>query len=79
MIKVAAQRPPDRAATSECHLQPPLMSTVRQWRSILDYGNLPKVRAWGIEVAPRMLPIEGRFLPPPRIKYKNRELSAMNG
>lgn len=68
MIKIAAQRPPDRAAS------------IKSWRSRLNYANLAKIRQWGIVVAPNMVQVEGRVLPAPQVKYKgNKALGAMNG
>jgi hypothetical protein len=75
MIKVAAKPPPERANMSErtCYAQtlPDLTLTpaVRQWRDKLDYGNLPKVKAWNVEVNKEMMKVEARVLPPPTIQY----------
>lgn len=75
MIKVAAKPPPERANMSErpCWVRtlPELTLTlpVRQWREKLDYGNLPKVKAWNVEVNKEMMKVEARVLPPPTVQY----------
>ncbi|BEI84075.1 hypothetical protein CcaverHIS002_0406790 [Cutaneotrichosporon cavernicola] len=68
MIKIAAQRPPDRSAA------------IKTWRARLNYQGITKIRQWGIEVAPNMMQVEGRVLHPPRVMYKgNKELGAIEG
>ncbi|KAK1921573.1 eukaryotic translation initiation factor 2C 2 [Papiliotrema laurentii] len=57
MIRVAAKPPPERKAMIDL------------WRGKLDYHNLPKVRAWGVEVQTKMMEIGARVLPPPNVLY----------
>ncbi|KAI9636400.1 eukaryotic translation initiation factor 2C 2 [Dioszegia hungarica] len=57
MIKVAAKPPPQRA------------QMIRDWRQTLDYSNLPKVRAWGVEVNANMMQLNARVLQPPAVQY----------
>ncbi|ORY30401.1 Piwi domain-domain-containing protein [Naematelia encephala] len=68
MIRVAAKRPPERAGM------------IRQWRSNLNYDALPKLKAWGMEVNPKMMQVTGRVLIPPMITYGGgKTLRANNG
>ncbi len=68
MIKVAAQKPKDRA------------DHIKQWRARLNYENLPKIKAWGLDIATSMVQVEGRVLQPPKVKYfRNKELIANFG
>jgi eukaryotic translation initiation factor 2C len=68
MIKIAAQRPEDRA------------NHIKQWRRRLNYESLPKIKAWGLEIAPNMVQVEGRVLQPPKVKYfRGKELVANFG
>jgi eukaryotic translation initiation factor 2C len=46
-----------------------LTRTVRNWRRILDYSNLPKVKAWNVEINPNMMNIDARVLQPPQVQY----------
>ena len=74
MIKVAAKPPPERAQMSESILtrQSARKSTdtiVRQWRQTLDYSNLPKVKAWNVEINANMMQIGARILRPPQVQY----------
>lgn len=39
------------------------------WRAKLKYENLPKVKAWGVEVNTQMMKIEARVLNAPAITY----------
>lgn len=61
MIKVAAVRPPDRAAA------------VKGWRTELAYEKQPKLQAWGLEVNRNLVKVDARLLPPPVVNYGARE------
>lgn len=74
MIKVAAKPPPERAEMSElpnARLTQHRTDThaVRNWRRILDYSNLPKVKAWNVEINAQMMNIDARVLQPPQVQY----------
>ncbi|OCF32605.1 argonaute [Kwoniella heveanensis BCC8398] len=57
IIKQAAKPPPEREAA------------INAWRQRLNYSNLPKLKAWGVEVKPSMMSIPARVLNPPNIFY----------
>ncbi|ORX38808.1 Argonaute-like protein [Kockovaella imperatae] len=57
MIKIAAKRPPERLAM------------INNWRRELNYQNLPKVKAWGLEVRTEMMRVNARVLAPPAVTY----------
>ncbi|WVQ98061.1 hypothetical protein IAU59_005183 [Kwoniella sp. CBS 9459] len=59
IIKQAAKPPPEREAA------------INAWRQRLNYNNLPKLKAWGVEVKPSMMSIPARVLNPPNILYGN--------
>ena len=42
---------------------------VRQWRQTLDYSNLPKVKAWNVEINANMMQLPARILQPPAVQY----------
>ncbi|KAK8847412.1 hypothetical protein IAR55_005270 [Kwoniella newhampshirensis] len=42
---------------------------VNGWRQTLNYNNLPKLKAWGLEVQPKMMSIPARVLQPPQVLY----------
>jgi eukaryotic translation initiation factor 2C len=79
MIKVAAKPPPERAQMSEFRRGPRQHCkrtigygadhAVRQWRQTLDYSNLPKVKAWNVEINANMMQIGARVLQPPQVQY----------
>ena len=82
MIKVAAKPPPERAQMSKfsflftlapdsprCNKCNELIAPVRQWRQTLDYSNLPKIKAWNVEVNANMMQIGARILQPPQVQY----------
>jgi hypothetical protein len=46
-----------------------LTLSVKQWRQKLDYGNLPKLKSWGLEVNPNMMRVDARVLPTPKVTY----------
>jgi eukaryotic translation initiation factor 2C len=39
------------------------------WRKKLNYENLPKVKAWQIEINTSMMKVDARVLPAPAITY----------
>lgn len=43
---------------------------VKEWRRVLNYENLPKLRSWGLEVNTKMMQVEARVLNPPPVTYK---------
>ncbi|WVQ83346.1 hypothetical protein IAT38_005485 [Cryptococcus sp. DSM 104549] len=59
IIKEAAKPPPMRAAA------------INEWRKRLNYANLPKLKAWGVEVQPAMMSVDARVLQPPMVQYGN--------
>ncbi|WWC86242.1 uncharacterized protein L201_001115 [Kwoniella dendrophila CBS 6074] len=59
MIKVSAIKPGERAAQ------------VRQWRQELAHEKQSKIAAWGLQVNKRMVELQARILPPPRVFYAN--------
>lgn len=55
-------------------------SQVEEWRQELNYQNLPKVKAWGVEVQTQMMKINARVLNAPNVIYGgNKSLRAMYG
>ncbi|OCF55470.1 hypothetical protein L486_06954 [Kwoniella mangroviensis CBS 10435] len=66
MIKVSAINPKDRA------------SQVNHWRAELAHESQDKIRAWGLQVSKRMVQLEARILPPPRVLYRNRAQAIPN-
>jgi len=72
MIKIAAKVPQERMAMSAFStdiLSGPYLNSVNKWRGKLAYDQLPKVRAWGIEVQTQMMTVKARVLQPPNIVY----------
>ncbi|OCF58805.1 argonaute [Kwoniella mangroviensis CBS 10435] len=57
IIRHAAKPPPEREAT------------INSWRLKLDYSNLPKIKAWGVEVNKNMMTVPARVLNPPNVLY----------
>ncbi|OCF58806.1 hypothetical protein L486_03296 [Kwoniella mangroviensis CBS 10435] len=67
MIKVAAKAPADRR------------KKIMGWRAKLDYSRLPKIRDWCLEVSPDMMRLQARILDPPKVNYKGRAVTPING
>ncbi|WVF69797.1 hypothetical protein IAT40_004576 [Kwoniella sp. CBS 6097] len=68
IIRHAATPPPEREAA------------INAWRQRLNYSNLPKLKAWGVEVKPSMMSIPARVLNPPNILYGgNKSIRANSG
>nr|XP_019005135.1 uncharacterized protein I203_01979 [Kwoniella mangroviensis CBS 8507]OCF68596.1 hypothetical protein I203_01979 [Kwoniella mangroviensis CBS 8507] len=67
MIKVAAKAPADRR------------KKIMGWRAKLDYSRLPKIRDWCLEVSPDMVRLQARILDPPKVNYKGRAVTPING
>jgi eukaryotic translation initiation factor 2C len=40
-----------------------------EWRKRLDYDKLPKIKAWGLDIAKDMMQVKARVLPPPTVQY----------
>lgn len=57
MINIAAKVPAERRAAIDKIRQQP------------EFGPGSKAAAWGLEIEPSMMPVNGRALPPPRIQY----------
>ncbi|WWC67948.1 uncharacterized protein I206_101867 [Kwoniella pini CBS 10737] len=53
----AAKPPPQRQAA------------INAWRQRLNYSNLPKIKAWGVQVNDQMMKIPARVLNPPNVLY----------
>lgn len=84
MLKVAAQKPVERRARSECRLG--VLSvlsssrTVVDWRAKLNYSNLPKLNAWNWQINQTLAPVQGRVLPTPKVNYGgNKPAQIKNG
>ncbi|KAI9636399.1 putative eukaryotic translation initiation factor 2C 2 [Dioszegia hungarica] len=67
MIKVAAKRPEDR------------VKMIGDWRKKLDWGNLPKVKAWNVKIDPNMMQVKARVLAPPVITYSANKTQQPSG
>lgn len=68
MIRVAAQRPQQR------------IEAIKRWLSVLDYNNVPKIKAWGVEVNYLPMAVTSRVLPSPKVTYgQNRSVPANFG
>ncbi|WVQ76034.1 hypothetical protein IAR50_005670 [Cryptococcus sp. DSM 104548] len=68
MIKVTAKPPQQRR------------EAIMAWRQKLNYENLPKLKAWGIQVARDMLTVQARVLNAPAVLYGgNKRLRAAFG
>jgi eukaryotic translation initiation factor 2C len=39
----------------------------------LDYNNLPKAKAWGVQIEDHMMEVNARVLPPPTVLYGNNQ------
>ncbi|WWC86888.1 uncharacterized protein L201_001767 [Kwoniella dendrophila CBS 6074] len=66
--KHAAKPPPEREGA------------INAWRTKLDYSNLPKLKAWGVEVNTKMMNIPARVLMPPNVLYGgNKSIKANFG
>lgn len=48
----------------------PLTSIVKEWRRVLNYQNLPKLKGWGLEVNSQMIQLDARVLNPPKVTYR---------
>ncbi|GAA5854435.1 hypothetical protein JCM5353_003413 [Sporobolomyces roseus] len=57
MINIAAKVPAERRAAIDKIRQQP------------EFGANSKAAAWGLEIEPTMMPVNGRALPPPRVQY----------
>lgn len=54
--------------------------TVRDWRSKLDYNNLPRSKTWGVQINDQMMEVDARVLPPPVVLYGgNQRTQPRNG
>ena len=53
-------------------------SLVGQWRQRLNYANLPKLKAWGVEVQSNMSKVNARVLQPPEIIYGGQKRMRAN-
>ncbi|WWC59473.1 uncharacterized protein I303_102029 [Kwoniella dejecticola CBS 10117] len=68
IIRHAAKPPPERQAAIDA------------WRRRLDYTNMPKVKAWGVQINKKMMEMGARVLNPPNILYGgNKTLRANFG
>nr|XP_031860632.1 uncharacterized protein CI109_003963 [Kwoniella shandongensis]KAA5527704.1 hypothetical protein CI109_003963 [Kwoniella shandongensis] len=64
MLKITADQ------TAEITKPPPEREAmINSWRQKLNYANLPKLKAWGVEVQPKMMSIPARVLQPPNVLY----------
>lgn len=63
MIKATARSAPDRERE--------INTLVRK----ADYNNDPYLQTFGIQVAPQMVELTGRVLPPPKLQYGGRVCS----
>nr|XP_018267308.1 uncharacterized protein I303_01293 [Kwoniella dejecticola CBS 10117]OBR89466.1 hypothetical protein I303_01293 [Kwoniella dejecticola CBS 10117] len=57
MIKVSAIKPQERA------------KLVTDWRAELAHEKQAKIAAWGLQVNKKMIQLQARILPPPRVSY----------
>ncbi|WRT64767.1 uncharacterized protein IL334_001701 [Kwoniella shivajii] len=56
--------------TAEITKPPPEReAAINGWRAKLNYQNLPKLKAWGVEVNGAMMKIPARVLQPPNVLY----------
>lgn len=77
MIRVAAQKPSARLEASEFFALStpspstgqPLTAPVKRWFVTLDYSNVPKVKAWGVEINSTPMHVQSRVLPSPKVSY----------
>lgn len=46
-----------------------LTRPVKRWYSVLDYNNVPKIKAWGVEVNNLPMNVMSRVLPSPKVTY----------
>ncbi|KIY33612.1 argonaute [Cryptococcus gattii E566] len=54
--------------------------SIQGWRQKLNYENLPKLKAWHLQVQSQMMSVPARVLPPPAINYAgNQSLRANFG
>ncbi|WVQ69266.1 uncharacterized protein L199_007483 [Kwoniella botswanensis] len=67
MIKVAAKAPDHRR------------KQIMGWRGKLDYSRLPRIRDWCLEVSPNMMKLQARILDPPKVNYKGKAVTPING
>ncbi|KAJ9102416.1 hypothetical protein QFC21_002816 [Naganishia friedmannii] len=65
MIKIAAQRPPDRLAR------------IKDWRSKLAWEQQEKVKAWGLQIRPDLAEVQARVLPTPNVQYAGQGQQGM--
>ncbi|KAK4686649.1 eukaryotic translation initiation factor 2C, partial [Tremellales sp. Uapishka_1] len=85
MIKVAATQPPERLRQSKFHYLVPnewdltRILAVKEWRAKLNWGNLPKVKAWGMQIKPEMMTVDARVLPAPDVMYQGKAIKPRNG
>ncbi|CAD6584810.1 MAG: hypothetical protein TREMPRED_003962 [Tremellales sp. Tagirdzhanova-0007] len=66
MIRVAAKRPDERRAM------------IGEWRQKLNYANLPKLKAWGVEVQQNMSQVKARVINPPDVMYGANKTARAN-
>lgn len=53
---------------------------VRRWFATLDYNNVPKIKAWGVEVNHLPMNVVSRVLPAPKVMYgQNKSIPANFG
>ncbi|RXK35353.1 hypothetical protein M231_07375 [Tremella mesenterica] len=57
MIRIAAKPPAER------------LKMIQDWRAKLNYSELPKIKAWGMQVQNQMLQAQARILPGPQVQY----------
>ena len=47
--------------------------SVAAWRQKLNYSNLPKLKAWQVEVNTNMMAVPARVLPAPSVIYEGNK------
>ncbi|KAJ9121617.1 hypothetical protein QFC22_002237 [Naganishia vaughanmartiniae] len=65
MIKIAAQRPPDR------------LKRIEYWRSKLAWEQQEKVKAWGLQIRSDLTQVQARVLPTPNVQYAGQGQQGM--
>ncbi|WVR04637.1 hypothetical protein IAU60_001648 [Kwoniella sp. DSM 27419] len=66
--------------TAEMTKPPPeRQAAINAWRQKLNYQNLPKLKAWGVQVQPAMMQIPARVLQAPPVVYADKKSVGAGG
>ncbi|ODN82180.1 hypothetical protein L202_02471 [Cryptococcus amylolentus CBS 6039] len=70
-IPFTRQTPDQTAEIIKVTAKPPQQrrDAIMAWRQKLDYDNLPKLKAWGVQVAREMMTVQARVLNAPSVLY----------